>query len=118
MIFLTVATALVGIVTSLEFFDPGIFSTAMPVPVLWAALFVAWAIHGTRVRRGKPAPTAVRVALTAVVGLTTMPVVLLAVRDRAALPWALCAAVLVAGATWALTDPQYADHPLQKNRPR
>lgn len=118
MPFLTVATALVGIVTALELFDPGIFSTALPLPAAWAALLASWAIYGTRTGRGTPVPAAARAALTVVVGLSTMPLVVFAVPTRPGAALAPLAALAVAASVWALTDPRYADDALQKTRPR
>lgn len=118
MIFLSVATITVAVVTALELLDPGIFSTALPLPAAWAALLAARAIYETRVGRGKPAPTAARIALTIVCGLSTMPFVILTVPTRLTAALAPLAALAVAAAVWGLTDPRYADHPLQKDRTR
>lgn len=122
MIFLTVATVTVAIVTALELLDPGIFSTALPLPVAWAALLVAWAIYGSRNKTPSSSPFArgrgARIILTVVVGLSTMPFVVFTVPTRLTAALAPLAALAVAAAVWGLTDPRYADHPLQKDRTR
>ncbi|TAK04841.1 hypothetical protein EPO33_02490 [Patescibacteria group bacterium] len=118
MIFLSIATATVALVTALELADPGIFSTALPLPVAWAALLASWAIYGRHAGRGKPAPTPARIALTVVVALSTMPLVVFTVPTRTGAALAPLAALAVAAAVWALTDPRYADDPLQKTGPR
>ncbi|MEK7072956.1 MAG: hypothetical protein AAB974_00765 [Patescibacteria group bacterium] len=118
MIFLTIATATVAIVTALELADPGIFSTALPLPAAWTALLAAWAVYGHRAGRGKPAPTSARIALTIVCGLSTMPFVVFTVPTRLGAALAPLAALAVAAAVWAMTDPRYVDDPLQKTRPR
>ena len=122
MIFLTIATATVAIVTALEIADPGIFSTALPLPIVWAALLVAWTVYG----RGKHTPfnsffargRATRIALTITCGLSTMPLVVFLVHSRMGAAVAPLAGLAVAAAVWALTDPRYADDPLQKTGPR
>lgn len=118
MIFLTIATGLVGAVTALELIDPGIFSTAMPLPVAWAALLASWTMHGRRGWANAKFAPAARIALTVVCGLSTMPLVVFAVPTRLAAAIAPFAGLAVAVAVWGITDPHYADHPLQKNRAR
>lgn len=122
MIFLTVATATVAIVTALELLDPGIFSTALPLPVAWAALLASWAIYSSRNKTPSSSPFArgrgARFGLTIVCGLSTMPFVVFTVPTRLGAALAPLAALAVAAAVWGLTDPRYADHPLQKDRTR
>lgn len=118
MPFLTIATATVAIATMLELADPGIFSTRLPLPVAWAALLAAWAVSGSRMRAtARVAPTA-RIILTIACGLSTMPLVVFTVPTRLGAACAPLAALAVAASVWALTDPRYADDPLQQTRPR
>lgn len=122
MIFLTFATATVAIVTALELLDPGIFSTALPLPVAWVGLLASWAIYGIRQHTPSDSPFArgrgVRIALTVVAALSTMPIVIFTVPTRLGAACAPLAALAVTAAVWALTDPRYVDDPLQKTRPR
>lgn len=118
MIFLTVATFLVAVLTLLEAVDPGILSTALPVPLVWAALLASWLVHGARAGRENPAPTLVRIALTVGVALTTIAgAVLLTPGAPSALPAALAAGAAAAAAYWTLLEHAYADHPLRQDRP-
>lgn len=117
MIFLTIATLLVAAITLLEIVDPGILSTALPLPVVWAALVASWCVHGRGTGRGKPAPTRMRIALTAAVGLTTMAGAILLLRSAAwTLPAAVLAGIAAGAACWTLMEPNYDDHPLPQDR--
>ncbi len=105
MTFLTVATWLVVTITLLEVVDPGIFSTALPLPVLWVALLASWLVHGRKAERGRPTPPPVRIALTVGVGLSTIAIaVLLASGAPYALPAALAAGAAAAAVCRTLME--------------
>lgn len=95
MIGLRVITLLFGLLVLLEFIDPGIISTAIPLPMLLALVIFQFAIHG---RKDKPFSRRGRIALTLALTLTTITVLALWSRGYA-LQWPL---VLIGGVVVAV----------------